>query len=77
MLTLYQMSFTYRESAVKIRMRMTELRSALHTATPEEARRIRRRMAELRPMLWEMVQLAELTEHYYDKEYYRHEAYRV
>ena len=39
--------------------------------------RIKRRIAELTPLLTQMNELAELTERYYERGYYRNEKYTL
>ena len=74
--TLREMSADYRAAAEPIRRRLHELRGLLAQARdPEEIWHIRRRIAELSPMLTQLNELAELTEHYYERGYYRSEKY--
>ena len=62
----------------RMRQRLRQLRQALAAATdPEEIWHIKRRIAELTPMLTQMNELAELTEHYYDRGYWRDEKYTL
>jgi hypothetical protein len=75
-MTLKELSKCYEESAALLRARLKLLRQWLVTETdPEEICRLKRRITELTPMLTQMNELAELTAHYYDKEYYRDEKY--
>ena len=68
----------YREAAVPLRQRLRQLRLALEQASdPEEIWHIKRRIAELTPMLTQMNELADLTEHYYDRGYWRSEKYTL
>ena len=61
-----------------MRIRLRELRQALAAADdPEEIWHIKRRIAELTPMLTQMNELAELTERYYDRGYWRDEKYTL
>ena len=61
-----------------MRQRLRQLRLALEKATdPEEVWHIKRRIAELTPMLTQMNELAELTEKYYDRGYWRSEKYTL
>ena len=77
-MTLWEISAGYRAAAVPLRARLKELRKALAAATdPEEIWHIKRRIAELTPMLTQMNELAELTEHYYERGYYRNEKYTL
>lgn len=75
-MTLQQLSQGYRDSARLLRLRLRQLRQALaKTEDPEEIWHIKRRIAELTPMLTQMNELAELTERYYEKGYYRSKKY--
>ena len=77
-MTLLEISAGYRAAAVPLRARLRELRRALAQAQdPEEIWHIKRRIAELTPMLTQMNELAELTEHYYERGYYRNEKYTL
>ena len=77
-MTLYQMSFVYREDALRFRMRITALREQAKTAaTEEEARLLKRRIEELQVLLRQSRELAELTRHYYERGYYRNEKYTL
>lgn len=77
-MTLLEISREYRLAAQPLRARLRELRAALKTEQdPEEIFRLRRRIQELTPMLTQLNELAELTEHYYERGYYRSEKYTV
>lgn len=77
-LTLREMSRIYREAAEPLRVRLRELRRAQEqTEDPEELWHIKRRIADLTPMLTQMNELAELTEHYYERGYWRSEKYTL
>ena len=77
-MTLQEMSRSYREAAEPLRCRLRQLRGMLAQAEdPEEIWHIRRRIAELTPMLTQVNELAELTEHYYERGYYRNEKYTL
>ena len=68
----------YRAAAKPLRQRLRSLRQALDQATdPEQVWHLKRRIAELTPMLTQMNELAELTEHYYDRGYWRSEKYTL
>ena len=70
-MTLYQMSFVYREDALRFRMRITVLREQAKAApTKEERERLKRLQRQSR-------ELAELTRHYYERGYYRNEKYTL
>ena len=75
---LAEMSREYRESARLLQERLRLLRQMLAKAEdPEEIWHIKRRIAELTPMLTQMNELAELTEHYYERGYWRSEKYTL
>ena len=77
-MTLYQMSFVYREDALRFRMRITMLREqARSAATREERECFKRRILELQQLLRQSRELAELTRHYYERGYYRSEKYTL
>ena len=77
-MTLKEMSKCYREAAVPLRQRLKWLRQMLAaTEDPEEVWRIKRRIAELTPLLTQMNELAELTDRYYERGYYRNEKYTL
>lgn len=75
---LKDLSRGYREAARPLRARLRELRLALEKAEdPEEIWHLKRRIAELTPLLTQMNELADLTEHYYDRGYWRNEKYTL
>lgn len=77
-MTLLQISQGYRQAAVPLRNRLRELRQELARAEdPEEIWHIKRRIAELTPLLTQVNELAELTERYYERGYYRNEKYTL
>jgi len=77
-MTLKELSGAYREAAQLLEGRIKALqRSASRSDDPEEVWQLRRRAAELKPMLEQTRELAELTEHYYDRGYWRSEKYTV
>ena len=77
-MTLREMSKDYRAAAVPLRQRLAQLRRALkQTDDPEAVWCLKRRIAVLTPMLTEMNELADLTEHYYERGYYRNEKYTL
>ena len=63
-MTLYELSACYRQALAD-------------ETDPDKLWHLRRRINELTPMLTEMNELAELTEHYYDRGYYRNEKYTL
>ena len=77
-MTLQQISRDYEASAALLRQRLRLLRKMLaSTEDPEDIWHLKRRIAELTPMLTHMNELKELTEHYYDRGYYRNEKYTL
>ena len=77
-MTLTQIGMEYRASAEPLRRRLRELRIALKTAEePEEIWHLKRRIAELTPMLTQCNALSALCLHYYERGYYRDEAYTL
>ena len=75
-MTLYQMSFVYREDALRFRMRITVLREQAKAA-PTKEERLKRRILELQQLQRQSRELAELTRHYYERGYYRNEKYTL
>lgn len=77
-MTLYQMSFVYREDMLRFRMRITALRERSRlTDSPEEAAELQRRIAELQVLLRQSRELSELTRRYYERGYHRDDRYTV
>lgn len=77
-MTLQELSKCYEEAAVPLRARLRELRYLLaETEDPEEIWHIKRRIAELTPMLTQCNALAALCIRYYERGYYRDEAYTL
>ena len=77
-MTLTQIGMEYRASAEPLRRRLKELRAALKTARdPEEIWHLKRRIAELTPMLTQCYALSALCLRYYERGYYRDEAYTL
>lgn len=77
-MTLRELSRSYRAAAEPLRSRLSQLRRELAAATdPEEIWHLKRRIAELTPMLTQMNELAELTERYYERGYYRGTKYTL
>ncbi|WP_455582381.1 hypothetical protein [Dysosmobacter sp.] len=76
-MTLLEMSAAYAESEAALRFRITALRAQARQQDPEAARALRARVAALDPLLREMRALAELTAHYYDRSYHKHESYTL
>ena len=77
-MTLKELSAGYRDSAEKIRKQLNRLRRMRQETTdPEERWRIAYQISHLVPVLTELNELADLTEHYYDRGYYRDQKYTV
>ena len=76
-MTLYQMSYVYREVALRFRMRITVLREQAKAAEGEDKLRLKRRILELQQLLRQSRELADLTRHYYERGYYRNEKYTL
>ena len=75
-MTLEELSETYREAAEPLRTRLKQLRMELVTQTnPQIAFCLKTRIAQMAPILTQLNELAELTEHYYDRGYWRNEKY--
>ncbi len=77
-MTLLELSAEYARSEALLRARISRLR-AMAKAEPdrEAARRLQSRIAALDPLLREMRALTELTAHYYDRSYHKHERYTL
>lgn len=77
-MTLYEISKQYRISADLLRRRLKELRTnQKQQSDPQELFWIGRRIAVLTEMLQQTNELAELTEHYYERSFWRNEKYRI
>ena len=75
-MTLEELSKTYREAAKPLRERLQQLRMELVTETnPQIAFCLKRRISQMTPILTQLNELAELTEHYYERGYWRNEKY--
>ena len=76
-MTLYEMSFVYREDAMRFRLRITVLREQAKAAQGEDKLCLRQRILELQQLLRQSNELADLTGHYYERGYYRNEKYSL
>lgn len=76
-MTLYQMSYVYREDALRFRMRITVLREQAKGTQGEERLRLERRILELQTLLRQSRELADLTRHYYERGYHRSGKYTL
>lgn len=71
---LSELGKQYREAAEPIRKKLAELRAELRrTSDPEKVWHLKRRIAELTPILSELNMMAECSERYYERGYYRNE----
>ena len=76
--TLLELSAEYRESAELLRSRLRTLRRQLRRAEePAVCFSLQRRIAMLTELLRQTNELAELTERYYERGYWRNEKYTV
>ncbi len=75
-MTLTQLSALYRDSAAAIAQRIKQLQGQLLEEMDEEKQfHLRQRIRELQPMLRQTRELAELTEHYYERSHARNGKY--
>lgn len=75
-MTLEELSETYRQAAKPLRDRLKQLRTELVVETdPQTAFCLKTRIAQMTPILTQLNELAELTEHYYERGYWRSEKY--
>ena len=78
MMTLSEISCTYSEDAVVFHARILALRAEARAAeTREKGDALRRRIAELQALRRQSRELAELTRHYYERNYYRDRKYSL
>jgi len=72
------MAWSYRAEERAIQGRIRALEESLEAEEdPEEIVCLRRRIRDLRPLRRQCRELAELTEHYYERGYYRSGKYTV
>lgn len=76
-MTLNEMSRGYREEAARLKERIGTLRMREKLAEPEEREKLKGRIADLLILLRQTRELAEITEHYYERGYHRNEAYTL
>lgn len=62
---------------MRFRMRITALREQARRAETEERESLTRRILELEQLLRQSRELAELTQHYYERGYHRSERYTL
>lgn len=77
-MTLLEISLDYQDSAAALQLRLRELRAERSRCrTPRQVKAMDRRIRTLTPLLRQCRELAQLTEHYYERGYCRNEHYRV
>ena len=77
-MTLTEISLGYQDSAGALRLRLCELRAERRRCrTPRQVKAMDRRIRTLTPLLRQCRELAQLTEHYYERSYCRDEHYRI
>lgn len=76
-MTLSEMSIVYRANERAIRLRIADLREEATEANRMDCRKLEQRIAVLSPLLQEMRELADITEHYYDGEARSHVRYHI
>ena len=77
-MTLREMSAEYRASAAQLSALLRPLRARLRTCPdPDERLRLRHRIYVLSAVLTQTRELAELTERYYERGYWRNEKYTL
>ena len=77
-MTLQEMSAEYRETAALLSALLRPLRAALRECgDPDERLRLRHRIHVLTTVLTQTNELAELTERYYERGYWRSEKYTL
>ena len=75
-MTLREMSRDYRAAAESLRSHLKQLRLRYRQERdPEEAWRLKMQIARHTEILTQMNELAELTEHYYERSYRRNAKY--
>lgn len=75
---LHELSEGYLQSALLLRLRLSELRRAAAAEEDPEARAgLRHRIAVLTKMQTQCYELAALTAHYYERGFYRNERYTL
>lgn len=77
-MTLYELSFTYEQSAELLRARIHELQQQERKTTDShELHLIQKRLETLGPILREMRELTALSRHYYERSYHKNERYSL
>ncbi len=77
-MTLTELSVEYRSHAAVLRQRMDELEEQYRCSRTKEKRlELERRIRLLSAMHRDAMELAALTEHYYDRGYHSNERYKI
>ena len=77
-MTLLELSAEYRSHALVLEARVVQLQGQLAACREKRERQaLERRIHLLRSMLRDTRELANLTEHYYDRGYHRNERYTL
>lgn len=76
-MTLRELSPQYAASARLLSQRLSALRFEKKHASGAERFQLERRIYALTEMLRQTNDLTELTAHYYERDYYRNESYRI
>lgn len=76
-MTLRELAPSYRAEAERLSAQLREMRRACLAADGDERFLLRRRIAQMTEMLTQMHELAELTDHYYERSYRRNAKYRI
>ena len=77
-MTLLELSAEYRTQAAALKQRIGELEARLEVCREKQQRlELERRLKILNGMYRDARELAALTEHYYDRGYYRNEKYTL
>lgn len=77
-MTLLELSAEYRSHALVLEERVVQLQGQLAACREKRERQaLERRIHLLRSMLRDTRELANLTEHYYDRGYHRNERYTL
>ena len=77
-MTLREMAAEYRETAARLSALLRPLRAELRACSdPDERLRLRQRIYVLTTVLTQTNELADLTERYYERGYWRNEKYTL
>ena len=77
-MTLYELSFTYEQSAERLHQRIQTLEQAERRTTDSyELRCIHQRLSALIPLLREAREMTALCRRYYERSYHKNEKYTL